>query len=487
MSSRKRKMDSEEYDPEYEFFDIEEVVKKLDSDSTNNFRLVKNEIARTEPSIRKILKDSLTLEDRTKLFQMYEIYTELVPNTDTWLEYREKFNQTYQEAQDRYVQYAKVGKKEHDRMNREETKYKTYDSHLSFRQKILSLDASPEIIKVIYRRYQEFVRMKPSDDEYIKTKSWILWAINIPYNRVKNISLHSNKLTKFLRDASVKMDAELYGMRKVKEQILVFLNAKIQNPHMKGCSLGLLGPPGVGKSAISRLLADIMDYPFEQISFGGVTNAEYLKGHDFTYVGSQPGEIVKCLRRMQYNNGIIYFDEYEKTAEHPDVKAALLQITDYNQNDEYHDSYLSEIPIDLSNIWFVYSMNTLPKDRALKDRIFYIEVPGYDEEEKVEIATNYLLPKALRNAGIPENNIKFSDDNTVKYLLKKIGALDIPGVRATQKVISDIVIKIVFLISHQDNKGRLKGFDLSFDLDQQLNYPVVLTSKMIDKIYSKNS
>jgi ATP-dependent Lon protease len=481
--SRKRK--SEEYDIDYEPFDIAEIIKNLDNESMNNFRMVRNEIERTDPDIKKILKDSLTLEDRTKLFQMYEIYADLIPNTDTWLDYREKFNKVYQECKDRYVQYVKVNKKDHDRMDKEESKYKSYDSHLSFRQKILSLDASPEVKKVIYRRYQEFVHMKPSDDEYIKTKSWILWAINMPYNKVKKFSYNSNKLTKFLRDASVKMDAELYGMKKIKEQILVFLNAKLLNPSMKGCSLGLLGPPGTGKSAISRLLADIMQYPFDQISFGGVTNAEYLKGHDFTYVGSQPGEIAKCLRRMQYKNGIMYFDEYEKAANHPDVKAALLHITDYNQNDDYRDSYLSEIPLDLSHLWFIYSMNELPKDPALKDRIFYIKLPGYTEDEKVQITRDYLLPKALINAGLPQNSIKFDNNRTVKYLLELAKGIDVPGVRIIEKNIVNIVIKLVFIVNHQSTNGVLEGFVVSFDPKQQLSYPITLTPKLLKTMYEK--
>lgn len=479
--SRKRKNEEEDidYDTDFEPVDTEEILKSLDGESLNNFRMVREQIKRTEPSIKKILKEPFILEDRTKLFQMFEIYQELIPNTDCWLEYRDKFNRIYQECQDRYVEYAKVPKKEHDRMDREEAKFKTYDSHLSIRQKILSLDASRDVIKSIYRRYEEFSQMKPSDDEYLKAKIWLRWAINIPHNRVKKFPYKPSKITKFLNDTAIKMDSELYGMRKVKEQLLVFLNAKLLNPSMKGCSLGLLGPPGVGKTAISRLLASIMEYPFEQISLGGITTAEYLKGHDFTYVGSQPGEIVKCLRKMQYKNGIIYFDEYEKASKHPDVKDALLHITDYGQNEEYRDSYLSEIVIDLSEIWFIYSMNNLPEDPALRDRIFYIEVPGYDLEEKIEITRNYILPKCLANSGLPGTSIQFKTKKNTEYFLQKIRAIDVPGVRQINKIIADIVMKISFIVAHQEEKSK---FNLSFLPKEELKYPVILTQSVIDSI-----
>jgi len=188
---------------------------------------------------------------------------------------------------------------------------------------------------------------------------------------------------------------------------------------------------------------------------------------------------------MQYKNGIIYFDEYEKAANNPDVKAALLHITDYSQNDDYRDSYLSEIPIDLSHLWFIYSMNELPTDPALKDRIFYIKLPGYNEDEKVQITRDYLLPKALINTGLPQNSIKFDNIKTIKCLLGLVKGLDIPGVRIIEKNIANIVIKIDFIIKHQSNKGILDGFDVSFDPKQHLSYPVTLTHKLLQIIYQK--
>ena len=115
-----------------------------------------------------------------------------------------------------------------------------------------------------------------------------------------------------LKQVAQKLDEELYGMHSVKEQILTFINTRLVNPHVRGCSLGLIGPPGVGKTTIARLLASVMDTPFSQMSFGGVRDADFLKGHDFCYVGSRPGEIVRCLSAMKYKNGILFMDEFEK-------------------------------------------------------------------------------------------------------------------------------------------------------------------------------
>jgi ATP-dependent Lon protease len=268
-------------------------------------------------------------------------------------------------------------------------------------------------------------------------------------------------------------------MQHVKEQILLFVSSKIQNPHMKRCSLGLIGAPGTGKTAISRLLAKVLDFPFEQISLGGISNPDYLKGHEYTYVGAQPGEISKCLKRMKFKNGILFLDEFDKISDNNDMCSALLHITDPIQNSEFRDKFLSEITIDLSYLWFIYSMNELPRDSALSDRIYTIQVPGYQLQDKVCIITHYLVPKALRNINISENSIKISP-KIAEYLIKeKTDWENSVGVRAIEKVVNNIVSKIDFLVKHQDKKGKLKGFDVSFNTGKVVKYPVTITREII--------
>ena len=134
----------------------------------------------------------------------------------------------------------------------------------------------------------------------------------------------------------------------------------------------MIGPPGTGKTTIARLLSTVLETPFAQMSFGGVRNADFLKGHDFCYIGSRPGEIVRCLSSMQYKNGILFMDEFEKIADNKAITSCLLHIIDPQQNHEFRDSYLREVTIDLSYLWFIYSMNREPSDSALNDRLYKI-------------------------------------------------------------------------------------------------------------------
>ena len=210
-------------------------------------------------------------------------------------------------------------------------------------------------------------------------------------------------------------------MEKIKEQILLFLSAKIMNPNMKRSNLGLVGPPGVGKTAIARMIANLLDSGFEQISFGGVDKADFLKGHEYTYVGAQPGEIVKCLKRMGHKNGIIFLDELDKAAEHPDISAALLHLVDQSQNYDFRDNFLGEISIDLSHIWYIGSMNLRPSDEALADRWWIIDVGGYTIKDKSKIVKEYLLPKALTNINMDKSSVYFND-NSVVYFINKVSS-----------------------------------------------------------------
>jgi ATP-dependent Lon protease len=343
---------------------------------------------------------------------------------------------------------------------------------------ILGMDASTANKRYIYGRFLEYSKMTdPSERQ--KMRVWLNWAIGIPHNKIKTPSIPGGTggLDKFLSNIYERLDAELYGMTDVKEQIMMFIFNKIRNPKAKMCSLGLIGPPGVGKTRISRLLADVMDYPFEQISMGGVTSADYLNGHEYLYVGAGPGEIVKCLSRMGYKNGIIFMDEVEKCASNPTndgVGAALLHITDPSQNSEFKDSYLSGVTIDLSAIWFVYSMNSLPADRALADRIFTVTIPGYTIEDKVAIVDRYLLPKAIASSGLKNGNIVMPA-NVVRHIVTVLNDPLDTGVRAVEKTIRDIVSKMNFMHTFTSKS-------MSFGLGKKIKWPHRLTVIHVNKL-----
>ena len=475
--------EEDEEDEDYIPDDIETEIsslRKIDRQAYNNFIQTKDVIIQNEPTILKILKEPLLIEDRVDLLQLYEIYKSLEPSTEQWLEIRIKLQKMFNISKDNYSQYCNYTKEQHERMSIQIKMMDKYSKE-NLKYKILQLNTSVENKQVIYNKYKELSEMSSNDDEKAKLTNWINWAVNIPHNNIKTFPFSPNNLTKFLRDVSITLDKELYGMKNVKEQILLFVSSKIQNPHMKKCSMGLIGSPGVGKTHISRLLAQVLNFPFEQISLGGVSNPEYLKGHQYTYVGSQPGEIVKCLKRSGYKNGILFLDEFDKISDNPDICSSLLHITDPIQNTNFKDNFLSEISIDLSYLWFIYSMNKYPKDTALRDRIHIIEVPDYTIEDQIQIVKKYLFPKALDNINTDSNSIIISDTDT-KFLIELVCNKNDCGVRTIEKIVNTIVTKIDFLFKHQDKKGKLKGFNMSFDVGKIIKYPLTLNKQLIKQI-----
>ena len=468
-------------DEDYEnSFNIDEELEKLkqtDPEAHKTLEDIKQEISRTEPNIQDILKTPMRLEDRAKLCQFYEIYKTQMPNTNEWLEARNQYNELFKEYKAGYQQSKQYSEEQIKNMNEEEKLYTTFNAQLALKYKILNLEATKENKEIIYRRFEEMINLNPSMDEYGKIKHWLKWVTDIPHNKIKILDVDDH--TAFIQKAKQKLDSELFGMEKVKEQILLFLSAKIRNPTMVHSNLGLVGPPGTGKTAIARLIAEIMELGFAQISFGGSDKADFLKGHEYTYVGAQPGEIIKSLKRIGHKNGVIFLDELDKIADNPDIRAALLHLIDPTQNVEFRDLFC-EIATDLSQIWWVGSMNSIPADEALADRWWIIEVDGYEQTDKVQIIENFLLPRALKNCGMEEDSVTF-DTGSINFLIHKVCKSNDKGVRTIQKVVKDLVNKLSFIVSHQDENGELP-FKTSFELGKKLTYPIKLTSELLNKL-----
>jgi len=477
--------DSETSDSEVDNSSVyqEEYYDYIDSQTLSNKRLRKKvdkivEYIRVKtPLLSMIVNAKIRKKHKAELFEMYIIYDNISLLSEEKAMYREKINNLLKVYENQYSSFL-----EHKQEIYELESNKSSTELCNLQLQIVQLNTSVENKKVIYNKYLELLEKKDDiDDEYFKLKSWIQFALKLPFDLVKEVDSGIDKC-QYLQKVKTILDKELYGMNKVKEQLLLFIHSKLMNPHVKGCCLGLVGEPGVGKTSIARCLAKIMEIPFSQITFGGINSSDFLKGYDYTYVGSKPGEIVRCLSRMKYKNGILFMDEYEKISNNVDIISCLLHITDFSQNSEFRDNYLSELTIDLSSIWFIYSMNNLPEDQALKDRIFFIRVDGYQLKDQVQILCNYLLPKHLKNLNLEPECIQISE-SVAEYIIHKYGHQE-KGVRTIEKQLKDLLHKISFLVTNQNQ------IQTSFNLPEKylpIQYPFQVDTTVVDILLSVSS
>ena len=330
-----------------------------------------------------------------------------------------------------------------------------------YRSKLKKIKAPKETKEKIAKEIDKFSKVSPMSPDLSVSRSYLDTVFSLPWNNETKDKLDIVKAKEIL-------DNEHYGLEKVKERILEYLAIRTLSKSLKGPIICLVGPPGVGKTSIAKSIANSLGRKFVRISLGGVRDEAEIRGHRRTYVGAIPGRIVNGIKEAKTKNPVFLLDEIDKmSADYKgDPSSAMLEVLDPEQNKDFVDHYL-EMPFDLSKILFVTTANSLSTiPRALLDRMEIIEVSGYIEEEKLNIAKKYLLPKQMKDHALKTDFIKMEDE-AIRDIINSYTRE--AGVRSLERTIGKICRKVA------------KKYVETPSLEE-----VVVTKKDLDEYLGKN-
>jgi ATP-dependent Lon protease len=273
------------------------------------------------------------------------------------------------------------------------------------RQSVKDAGMPPEVLEQAQRELNRLERMPEQAAEYSMTRTYLEWLLAMPWAKIDPEQLDIDQARKIL-------DEDHFGLAKVKRRILEFLAVRKLNPEGRSPILCFVGPPGVGKTSLGVSIAKAIGLKFGRVSLGGVHDEAEIRGHRRTYIGALPGNIVQAVRKAGRRNPVLMLDEVDKLSAsyQGDPFSALLEVLDPEQNNSFRDNYLG-VPFDLSKVLFIGTANVLDSIPApLRDRMEIIELSGYTEEEKLQIARRYLLKRQLKANGLSEEQVRISDE-----------------------------------------------------------------------------
>jgi ATP-dependent Lon protease len=306
-------------------------------------------------------------------------------------------------------------------------------------ERAAKMNWSEDAAERVKKEIKKLKMMSPMSAEATVVRNYIDWMLELPW-------FDYAEENKDIANAEAVLDADHWGLEKVKERILEHLSVQVLTDKLKGPILCLVGPPGVGKTSLARSVASALNRPFSRISLGGVRDEAEIRGHRRTYVGAMPGKIIQSLRKVDQGNPLILLDEIDKMSMdfRGDPSSALLEVLDPEQNSTFADHYL-EVEYDLSPVMFLTTANSLhPIPRPLLDRMEVIQLEGYIESEKFNIAKNYLIPKQIKQHGLDDYKVSFTDAavrEVIRSYTKEAGVRNLERQFATlcRKQAKDIV------------------------------------------------
>ena len=345
-----------------------------------------------------------------------------------------------------------------------------------YEEKIAGTKLSKEAREKVDGELKKLKSMSPMSAESTVVRNYLDWVLSVPWGRKTRVKKDLNK-------AQAILDNDHYGLEKVKERIVEYLAVQQRSAKLKGPILCLVGPPGVGKTSLGKSVARATGREFIRISLGGVRDESEIRGHRRTYIGSMPGKIIQSMKRAKSTNPLILLDEIDKMGQdfRGDPASAMLEVLDPEQNSTFTDHYL-EVEYDLSNVMFLTTANSYNMPGPLLDRMEIITLAGYTEDEKREIAKQYLAPKQLKGHGLKKDELSIKDEaltDIIRYYTREAGVRNLE--REIAKISRKAVTQIVrgaakTVVVDSENIGDFLGVKrFKFGLAEEENAVGVVT------------